>query len=271
MGTVDTPMRDLPTGTITLVFSDMEASTRLLQQLGSRWGDTLSEHRALLRAAYRGRGGHEMGTEGDSFFVVFGSASDAVRACVDGQRALAAHDWPAGIPVRVRMGMHTGTPVRHEDGYIGIDVHTGARIAACAHGGQVLVSDATRHAVQGEIPTDISFLDLGWHRLKDLPTPIQLHQLTVADLQGEFPPVRSLGAPTNLPDPRTSVVGRVELVEHVCSFLQDGRVSSPSPARAEPARHGSRSRSRRRSSTRTRMACSSPRSPQRAISGRRGR
>ncbi|MEP6659426.1 MAG: tetratricopeptide repeat protein [Acidimicrobiales bacterium] len=215
-------MRELPSGTITLVFSDMEASTRLLQQLGSRWGDTLSQHRALLRAAYRGHGGHEMGTEGDSFFVVFDSAADAVQACIDGQRALAAHSWPAGIPVRVRMGMHTGTPVRHEEGYIGLDVHTGARIAASAHGGQVLVSEATRHAVQGEITTDISFLDLGWHRLKDLPTPIQLHQLTVADLLGEFPPVRSLGAPTNLPDPRTSVVGRAELVEHVCSFLRDG-------------------------------------------------
>ena len=145
-------MRELPTGTITMLFSDIEGSTVLLRGLGDRYGEALSAQRALLRAAFSSFGGQEMGTEGDSFFVVFGSARDAVRCCVAAQRALYAHDWPGGAAVRVRMGLHSGEPARHEDGYIGLDVHRAARIAATAHGGQLVLSEATRLLVGSPLP-----------------------------------------------------------------------------------------------------------------------
>ncbi|MBA2638964.1 MAG: adenylate/guanylate cyclase domain-containing protein [Nocardioidaceae bacterium] len=143
-------MRALPEGTITVLFSDIEGSTGLVSSLGDAWGEALSAHRTLLRTASAAHGGTELGTEGDSFFVVFASARAAVLAAVDGQRALQAHDWPAERPLRVRMGLHTGEPQRHEDGYIGLDVHRGARIAATAHGGQIVLSAATRQLV-GEL------------------------------------------------------------------------------------------------------------------------
>ena len=137
-------MRELPTGTVTMLFSDIEGSTALLSRLGERYGVTLSAQRALMRAAIRATSGQEMGTEGDSFFVVFSSAGDAVRCCLTAQRALAGHDWPGGAAVRVRMGLHSGEPAVQEDDYIGMDVHRAARIAATAHGGQVRLSEATR-------------------------------------------------------------------------------------------------------------------------------
>src|SRR5580658_2774110 len=126
-----------------MLFSDIERSTALLNRLGDRYGEALSAQRALLRAAFCDGGGQEMGTEGDSFFVVFSSAGEAVRCCVAGQLALAGYAWPDGVAVRVRMGLHSGEPVRYEDGFVGIDVHRAARIAATAHGGQVVVSEET--------------------------------------------------------------------------------------------------------------------------------
>ena len=201
-------MDPLPTGTLTLLFSDIEGSTTLLRRLGEDWADALSAQRSLLRAAFAQWHGHEMGTEGDSFFVVFTSAADAVRAALDGQRALAAHDWPGGERVRVRMGLHTGEPVRHEDGYVGLDVHLAARVAAAAHGGQVVLTEATERVASGHLPPGASTLDLGWHRLKDLPAPVRLHQLTADGLDRDFPPVRSLGGRTRLPALPTSTVGR---------------------------------------------------------------
>jgi class 3 adenylate cyclase len=137
-------MQELPSGTVTMLFSDIEGSTALLSRLGDRYAEALSAQRAVLRGAIGASHGHELGTEGDSFFVVFGSAGDAVRCCVAAQLALACQDWPDGAVVRVRMGLHSGEPIRHEDGYIGMDVHRAARIAATAHGGQVVLSDATR-------------------------------------------------------------------------------------------------------------------------------
>ena len=136
-------MRELPTGTVTMLFSDIEGSTALLSRLGDRYAEALSAQRAILRGAIGGSRGRELGTEGDSFFVVFESAGDAVRCCVAAQRALASHEWPGGVMVRVRMGLHSGAPARHEDGYVGMDVHRAARIAAAAHGGQVVLSEAT--------------------------------------------------------------------------------------------------------------------------------
>ena len=167
----DRAARELPTGTVTMLFSDIEGSTMLLSRLGDRYGQALSAQRALLRAAISSWRGWEMGTEGDSFFAVFESAADAVACCGAAQRALAAHDWPGGVAVRVRMGLHTGQPSRHEDGYIGMDVHRAARIAATAHGGQVVLSDVTRRLAQPGLPAQLSVRDLGFHRLKDIDKP----------------------------------------------------------------------------------------------------
>src|SRR5262249_12841136 len=188
-------MGELPTGTITMLFSDIEGSTALLRGLGDRYGEALSAQRALLRAAFSSFGGQEMGTEGDSFFVVFGSARDAVRCCVAAQRALDAHDWPGGAAVRVRMGLHSGEPIRHEEGYIGLDVHRAARIAATGHGGQVVLSEATRLLVGSRLPGETSLRDLGFHRLKDIESPERIYQLLAAGLPDQFPPLKSAGPP----------------------------------------------------------------------------
>ena len=168
----------------------------------------LSAQRALLREAFDACGGRELGTEGDSFFVVFRSAGDAVRCCVAAQRALAGYRWPEGARVRVRMGLHSGEPARHEGGYVGMDVHRAARIAAAAHGGQTVLSDPTRLLAQARMPPGVSVRDLGWHRLKDIEAPEHLYQLVVAGLPEQFPPLKSLGAPTSLPVPPTPLVGR---------------------------------------------------------------
>src|SRR4051794_11351993 len=125
-------MDGLPSGTVTLLFSDVEASTLLLRRLGDRWPEALDLQRSICRAAWSAEGGQEMGTEGDSFFVVFSTAAEGVRAAVTAQQALAAADWPGGETVRVRIGVHTGSPRRHGEGYVGLDVHTAARIAAAA-------------------------------------------------------------------------------------------------------------------------------------------
>ena len=139
----------LPSGTLTLLFSDVEGSTSMLTRLGAQWGEALSAQRAILRAAFGKYGGHEMGTEGDSFFVVFTSAQHAVLAAVEAQRGLVRQEWPGAVQLRVRMGLHTGEPQRHEDGYIGLDVHRAARIMSTASGGQIVVSAATQALIDG--------------------------------------------------------------------------------------------------------------------------
>jgi len=191
-----------------MLFSDIEGSTALLSRLGDRYGEALSAQRAVLRAAIGACHGHEMGTEGDSFFVVFGSAGDAVGCCLAAQRALAGHDWPGGVAVRVRMGLHSGEPTRHEDGYIGMDVHRAARIAAAAHGGQVVLSDATMLLAASRLPAEVSVRDLGFHRLKDIDAAERIYQLVAAGLREDFPPLKSLGTQTSLPVPMTPLVGR---------------------------------------------------------------
>src|SRR5436305_6513930 len=213
-------MRGLPTGTVTLLFSDIEGSTALLSRLGDRYAEALSAQRALLRAAFAAGGGRELGTEGDSFFVVFESAGDAVRCCVAAQRALASHDWPGGVAVRVRMGLHSGEPARHEDGYIGMDVHRAARIAATAHGGQVVLSDPTRQLVESRLPAEVSIRDLGWHRLKDIEAAEHIYQLVATGLEEHFPGLKSLGTQTSLPLPLTPLVGRDGDLERLCSGVR---------------------------------------------------
>jgi predicted ATPase/class 3 adenylate cyclase len=199
---------ELPAGTVTMLFSDIEGSTALLNRLGERYGEALSAQRSLMRAAVVAWHGHEMGTEGDSFYVVFESAADAVCCCLAAQQTLAGHDWPGGAAVRVRMGLHSGEPTRHEDGYIGMDVHRAARIAAAAHGGQVVLSEATRLLAASRLPAAASVRDLGLHRLKDIGAPERIYQLAGPGLQERFPPLKSLGAQTSLPVPMTALVGR---------------------------------------------------------------
>ncbi len=198
-----------------MLFTDIEGSTALVNRLGDRYGEALSAQRALMRAAVSACRGREMGTEGDSFFVVFESAGDAVGCCLAAQRALAGHRWPGGIAVRVRMGLHSGEPLRHEDGYIGVDVHRAARIAAAAHGGQVVLSDATRLLVQSRLPAGVSVRDLGFHRLKDIEAPERIYQLVGAGLREDFPALKSLGTQASLPAPVTPLVGRDGDLEHL--------------------------------------------------------
>ncbi|MBX9245200.1 tetratricopeptide repeat protein [Actinotalea ferrariae] len=208
-------MSDLPTGTLTLLFTDIEGSTAVLARLGARYADVVSAYRAVVRDAVRRWSGHELGTEGDSFFVVFRSVGDAVRAVLDAQTALVAAAWPGGETVRVRMGLHTGEPTRHEDGYVGMDVHRAARVAGAAHGGQVLVTEATYRIAAADPVPGVTFADLGLHRLKDLAQPERLHQLVAPGLPDRFPRPRSLGSASTLPLPSTALVGRDDDVARV--------------------------------------------------------
>ncbi|MGI8613657.1 MAG: ATP-binding protein [Nocardioidaceae bacterium] len=197
-----------PASTVTMLFSDMEGSTRLLIRLGDAYADVLRVQRQLQREAYERWHGREMGTEGDSFFVTFQSARDAVHACLDAQRSVAAHDWPGGAQVRVRMGVHTGEPTPYEDGFVGLDVHLAARVAATSHGGQVVVSEATCRLVSTQLPADARLRYLGGHRLKDIAEAQDLYQLVAPGLDEEFPPLRSLGTPSNLPGTLGGLIGR---------------------------------------------------------------
>jgi predicted ATPase/class 3 adenylate cyclase len=200
-------MTGVTTGTVTLLFTDIEGSTLLLRELGARYETELTEHRRLLREAFDARGGSLVDTAGDGFFYVFGRAREAVMAAVDGQIALNAHAWAA--PLRVRMGMHTGEPTRTETSYVGLDVHRAARIMSAGHGGQILISKTTRDLASGDLPPEISLADLGEHHLKDLPAPERLYQVNAPGLQHDFPPLRSIDSrPNNLPRQLTTFVGR---------------------------------------------------------------
>src|SRR6185503_1948396 len=158
-------------------FSDIEGSTRLLTALGDRYSAVLQLHRDAMRRAFAAHGGVERGTEGDSFFVAFRDAAGGLAAAAAGTRHLAAIDWPGDLDVRVRIGLHTGEGRLVDGDYVGMDVHRAARIAAAAHGGQVLLSASTRILAERALPADIALRDLGEHRLKDLPAPEHLYQL----------------------------------------------------------------------------------------------
>jgi predicted ATPase len=160
-----------------------------------------------------------MGTEGDSFFVVFERARDAAAAAMEAQRRLATHEWPHGERVRVRMGLHTGEPVAHGEGYVGIDVHRAARVAGVAHGGQVVLTDTTSRLIAGALPDGARLDDLGQHRLKDLALAEHLYQLTVVGLDSDFPPVRSLGTSFALPPQLTPLVGREAELARIVELL----------------------------------------------------
>ncbi len=218
-------MAELPTGTVTFLFSDIEGSTRLLHELGDGYAAVRGDYAAIVRRAITDGGGVEVSTEGDSFFVAFQSPVGAARAAVAAQQGLTAHDWAHGGPLRARMGLHTGEGVLGGENYLGMDVNRAARIAHAAHGGQVLVSDATRALVEHALPERVSLQDLGEHRLKDIVHPERLHQLVIEGLPAEFPPPRTLDArPNNLPPQLTSFVGREEEIAEVCRLLSRSRL-----------------------------------------------
>jgi YVTN family beta-propeller protein len=185
-------MTELPSGTVTFLFSDIEGSTQLLKQLGGHYGEVLAEHQRILRSAFEAHGGREVDTQGDSFFVAFRRAKDAVAAAVDAQRDLAAQEWPEGGEVRVRMGLHTGEPRVGGERYVGIGVHKAARIGAAGHGGQVLLSRTTLELVEDELPPGVTIRDLGERRLKDLDRLERLSQLVVEGLPSQFGPLKTL-------------------------------------------------------------------------------
>ncbi|MDQ3992096.1 MAG: NB-ARC domain-containing protein [Actinomycetota bacterium] len=200
-------MSELPVGTVTLLFTDVEGSTRLLHEHGSGYAALLREHRRLLREVFRRHAGVEVDTQGDSFFVAFARASDAVAAATEAQRTL------ADGPLRVRIGVHTGEPIVTDEGYVGVDVHRAARVMSAAHGGQVVVSERTRSFVgDGQ-----ALIDLGLHRLKDLGQSERLYQIGA----GDFPPLRTLDA-TNLPVAASPLLGRERELGELVAMLGDG-------------------------------------------------
>jgi class 3 adenylate cyclase len=176
---LDARMAELPSGTVTFLFTDIEGSTRLLKRLRGRYGEVVAEHRRILRAAFEEHGGQEIDTQGDSFFFAFRKATDAALAAGAAQRDLAEHPWPDGSEVRVRMGMHTGEPTVGDEGYHGLGVHRAARIMAAGHGGQILLSQATCSVLEDDELPGIRLRDLVEHRLKDLDRPEHIFQLDI--------------------------------------------------------------------------------------------
>ena len=215
---------ELPTGTVTFLFTDIEGSTKLLRELGEDYRAVQDDHMRLMRGAIAEGGGTEIRTEGDSFFVVFPTATGAVEAAVAAQRALSAHRWSQGRLLGVRMGMHTGEGRLGGDDYLGIDVNRAARIAAAGHGGQVLVSEATSGLVAEALPHGVSLRDLGEHRLKDFDEAQRIHQLVIQGLEADFPPLKSLEIPTNLPPELTSFLGRQAELEEIERLLDSTRL-----------------------------------------------
>ena len=215
----------LPTGTVTYLFTDIEGSTRLVHRLGDRFDQLLAVHNELIRAAIATSGGTEVSTEGDAFFAVFPTAPLAVAAAVDAQRALATEAWPEDAQIRVRMGLHTGEGRLGGDNYAGVDVHRAARIAGAGHGGQVLLSEATRALVANGLPAAVGIRDLGSHTLKDLPDPERIWQLEIEGLPADFPMIRTLDArPNNLPQPVSSLVGRTAELAQIVNLVRAERL-----------------------------------------------
>jgi WD40 repeat protein/class 3 adenylate cyclase len=237
--------RALPTGIVTFLFTDIEGSTRLLHDLGDTYADVVTAHRRIVRDAVADHDGVEVDTQGDSFFIAFAEATAAVEAATEIQTGLASHSWPSEVAVRVRMGVHTGEPLISDAHYFGVDVHRAARIAAAAHGGQVLVSEYAKGLIKNDGGAELAFRDTGVHQLKDLPEPERLFQLLIDGLQSTFPPPRAHGEaiasaglpdyslpPADVPCPYKGLVafepedeelffGREELVESIVGRLRE--------------------------------------------------
>ena len=217
-------MNPLPTGTVTFVFTDIEGSTHIVERLGDAgFADVLEQHHRLVRNAFQT--GVEIRSEGDAFFYVFASAKESIAAAITAQLALAAHTWPTGGTVRVRIGLHTGAGRLGGDDYVGLDVHRAARISASGHGGQILVSARTQAAADVVPGGDVVFRDLGIHHFKDISEPERIFQVTVPGLDSSYPPIRSLDAtPNNLPAPPSALIGRTRELEEVIDLLERVRL-----------------------------------------------
>jgi predicted ATPase/class 3 adenylate cyclase len=215
----------LPTGTVTFLFTDIEGSTRILTLMGDRYAGLLARHAEIMRSAISSHGGAEVDTQGDSFFAAFPSAIDALGAAVAAQRGLAATQWPQGATIRVRMGLHTGDGHLGGEGYVGLDVHLAARMAAAGHGGQVLISDATRALIEGSLASGLRLRGLGEHRLKDFGQPMRISQLEIDGLPVDFPSLKTVSArPGNLPQQLTSFVGRESQLADVTRLIGSHRL-----------------------------------------------
>jgi predicted ATPase/class 3 adenylate cyclase len=218
-------MDEFPSGVVAFLFTDVEGSTRLLERLGDGYGAVRDRHDAVLRSAIAADGGRVVDTAGDGFFAVFPTPQRAVTAAVQAQRGLATADWPDGVEVAVRMGVHTGEGVLDGARYVGLDVHRAARIAAAAHGGQLLISDATRALVGNALPPGASLHDLGVHRLKGITQPERLYQLTVDGGSRDFPSLRTEEArPGNLPRRLTGFVGRRDQAAQLGVLVREHRL-----------------------------------------------
>jgi class 3 adenylate cyclase len=183
----------LPAGTVTFLFTDIEGSTRLLQDLGDAYGQIVADHRRILRDVFQARGGSEVDTQGDASFSSSTRARNAVGAAVEGQRALARHEWPGGASVRVRMGLHTGEPSVGDEGYVGLDVVRAARICSAGHGGQILISETTRALIGNDLPEHVSVRDLGEQHLKDVQHQ-HVYELSLDESAEAFPPLKATEA-----------------------------------------------------------------------------
>ena len=214
--------------TFTFLFTDIEDSTALLRRLGEGlYAQVLADHHSLIRSGLAAHDGREVDTQGDAFFAVFSSPTACMAAVTQMQRALAAHSWPAGEHVRVRMGVHTGEAERTAAGLVGLDVHRAARVAAAGYGGQVLLSETAAALVRDALPAGAALTDLGVHRLKDLGRPERIFQLQAAGLQAGFPPLRSLGnpaLPNNLPAQLATFVGREKELSEVRALVESSRL-----------------------------------------------
>ncbi len=214
--------------TLTFLFTDVEGSTALLRRVGERvYAQVLAGHHAVIRSSLAAHAGREVDTQGDAFFAVFASPRACVAAVLEMQRALAAHAWPGGERVRVRMGIHCGEAEQTAAGLVGLEVHRAARVAAVGYGGQVLVSETAAALVRDWLPEGAALTDLGVHRLKDLGRPERIFQLQAAGLQAEFPPLRSLGNPAllhNLPAQLSAFIGRERELAEVRALVESSRL-----------------------------------------------
>jgi WD40 repeat protein/class 3 adenylate cyclase len=212
-----------PSGTVTFLFTDIQGSTRLLDKLGEQYAASLAEHHEILRAAIQKWRGQEVDTQGDAFFVTFPRALDAVQCAAEAQRTLADHKWPLDEPIRVRMGLHTGEPLIATTGYVGMDVHRAARIGDAGHGGQVLLSQATRELIIHDLPEGMLIRDLGEHRFKDMKYPTPIFQLVIEGLPIEFPPLKTKFSGTEAPTPGEAPFKGLQYFEEADSELFFGR------------------------------------------------
>jgi predicted ATPase/class 3 adenylate cyclase len=211
----------LPVGTVTLLFTDVEGSTRLLAAAGDKYGSLLETHQQLIITAIGDHGGHVVDTQGDSFFAAFASPTAGLEAAIQAQRSLQEHDWPDGMALRVRMGLHTGEVKVVGDKYVGMEVHRAARIGDAGHGDQILVSEATRFLVDDTLPGKVRLIDLGEYKLKDLSRPERIHQVVGPGLIGDFPPLRTVEeGQERFHGPVSPLIGRIQELKEITELVE---------------------------------------------------